>query len=139
MLAAARVSVLVPAVLLGLKDAVTPAGNPDADKFTIPAKPLSGVTVIALVPLLPCVNVTLFGLAVSAKLGAGTTVRLTDVPLLKLLDVPVIVTVNVPVAAALPALKVSVLVPDVLAGLKLAVTPAGRPAADKLTASLKPF
>jgi hypothetical protein len=61
------------------------------------------------------------------------------VPLLRLFDVPVMVTVNVPVTAALPALKVSVLLPVVLAGLKLVVTPEGTFAADRVTASPKPF
>ena len=38
---------------LGLKDAVTPLGKPDADKVTPLLKPFCGVTVIVLVPLLP--------------------------------------------------------------------------------------
>ena len=36
---AARVSTLEPLVLLGLNDAVTPLGNPDADKLTLALKP----------------------------------------------------------------------------------------------------
>ena len=39
-LLAVRVNVLVLAVLAGLKDAVTPLGNPVADKLTLPVKPL---------------------------------------------------------------------------------------------------
>jgi len=62
---AVSVSVLVPVVLVGLKDAVTPAGNPDADKLTLPVKPLVGLTVIVLVPLPPCATVTLVGEAES--------------------------------------------------------------------------
>jgi len=42
-------------VLLGLKDAVTPLGNPEAEKVTFPVKPFFAVTVIVLVPLVPCV------------------------------------------------------------------------------------
>jgi hypothetical protein len=38
-LLAVSVSVLVLAVLLGLNDAVTPLGSPDADKLTFPVKP----------------------------------------------------------------------------------------------------
>ena len=49
------------------------------------------------------------------------------------------VTVTVPVAAVLLAVSVSLLVLAVLAGLNDAVTPLGRPDADKLTVLLKPF
>ena len=59
------VNVLVPAVLLGLKEAVTPLGKPEADKLTLPVKPFCGTTVIVLAPLLPCTRVTLFGKAES--------------------------------------------------------------------------
>ncbi len=38
-LVADSVSVLVLVVLLGLNDAVTPLGSPDADKSTFPLKP----------------------------------------------------------------------------------------------------
>lgn len=48
---AVRVRVLAPVVLAGLKDAVTPLGRPEATKLTMPLKPLSGLTVIVLVPL----------------------------------------------------------------------------------------
>jgi len=51
----------------------------------------------------------------------------------------VTVTVTVPVAAVLLAVSVNVLVVAVLLGLNDAVTPLGRPAADKLTLPLKPF
>jgi len=46
---------------------------------------------------------------------------------------------TVKLAAALLADSVSVLVPMVLAGLKTAVTPVGKPGTDKLTLLLKPF
>jgi hypothetical protein len=65
-LVAASVNVLVLAVLLGLNDAVTPLGRPDADKLTLPLKPFSGVTLIVLVPLAPCAMVKLLGDAESA-------------------------------------------------------------------------
>jgi len=60
-LLAVSVKVLVLAVLLGLNDAVTPLGRPDADKPTMPLKPFCGVTVMVLVPLAPCTIVKLFG------------------------------------------------------------------------------
>ena len=60
-LPAVSVNVLVLAVLLGLNDAVTPPGKPDADKLTLPLKPFCGVTVMVLVPLAPCAIVKLLG------------------------------------------------------------------------------
>ena len=76
---AASVSVLVPIVLVGLNVAVTPLGTPDAARPTVPLKPLSGATVMLLVPLAPCVTVRLLGIADSLKSGmaAGFTVRLS--------------------------------------------------------------
>ena len=49
------------------------------------------------------------------------------------------VTLAVPTAAVPDAVSVNVLVDVVLAGLNDAVTPLGRPEADKMTLSLKPF
>ena len=40
---------------------MTPLGNPEADRVTLPVKPFSGETVIVLEPLLPWVIVTLLG------------------------------------------------------------------------------
>ena len=59
--------------------------------------------------------------------------------LARLPEVPVTVRVTVPVAAVLVAVRVSEL--EVVAGFGLndAVTPLGRPEADKLTLPLKPF
>lgn len=48
-----RVRMLVPVVLAGLKDAVTPAGRPLAARFTAPVNPFRSITAIVLVPLLP--------------------------------------------------------------------------------------
>lgn len=50
-----------------------------------------------------------------------------------------IVTVEVPVVAVLLAASVSVLVPVVLVGLKVAVTPLGRPEAIRATLPAKLF
>ena len=77
-LLAVSVSVLALAVLVGLKDAVTPLGRPDADKLTLPLKPFCGVMVTALVPLAPCAIVTLPGDAESEKLGGGATGALIE-------------------------------------------------------------
>jgi hypothetical protein len=58
---ATNVNVLVVLVVLGLNDAVTPLGRPDADKLTLPLKPFWAVTVIVLAPLVPCMTVRLVG------------------------------------------------------------------------------
>jgi hypothetical protein len=60
-LLAVSVNVLVLAVLLGLNDAVTPPGRPDADKLTLLLKPFCGVIVMVLAPLAPCTTVKLLG------------------------------------------------------------------------------
>src|ERR1019366_5183900 len=117
----------------------TPLGRPDAERVTLPLKPFDGVMLIVLVPWLPCVMVKLLGLADSVKLGAGVTVRLIVVVLFKLPDVPVIVTVAVPVAAVALAVKVSVLLLVAGLGLNAAVTPLGKPDAERVTLPLKPF
>ncbi len=67
-LLAVSVNVLVLAVLLGLNDAVTPLGRPDADKLTLPLKPFCGATVMVLAPLAPCVMLKLLGDAERVKI-----------------------------------------------------------------------
>src|SRR5215469_8509728 len=110
-LLAVSVNVLVLAVLLGLNEAVTPLGNPEADKLTLPLKPFTGLTVMVLVPLLPCATVRLFGEADSEKsaCSAALTVRLMVVVCVSVPSVPLMVTVAVPVAAVLLAESVNVL------------------------------
>lgn len=136
---ALSVNVLVLVALAGLNDAVTPLGRPDADNATVLLKPLRGFTVMVLEPVEPCVIVRLLGEAVSEKFGGGLTVRESVVEPDRLPDEPVMVTVAVPVTAVALAVSASVLVPVVLVGLNAAVTPAGKPDADKLTVPLKPF
>lgn len=140
-LLAVNVTVLLVVVLPGLKEAVTPLGRPEADRLTLPVNPFTGLTVIVLLPLPPCVTETLVGDAESEKFGtaAAFTVSVTVVVWLRLPDVPVIVTVAVPVVAVELAVSVKVLLPVVLAGLKLAVTPDGSPEAERLTLPLNPF
>ena len=60
---AVNVNVLAVVAGFALKDAVTPLGRPDVDKLTLPLKPFRGVTVILLVPAVPCVIVKLLGVA----------------------------------------------------------------------------
>lgn len=137
-LLAVSVKVLELVVLAGLNDAVTPLGRPDADSATLLLKPLSGFTVMALEALDPCAMVRLLGEAESEKFGGGLTVRVSVVELDRLPEEPAMVTVAEPVVAVLVAVKVNVLVPVVLVGLKEAVTPDGKPDADKPTVPLKP-
>jgi hypothetical protein len=66
---AVSINVLVAVAALGLNNAVTPLGSPDTDKLTLPLNPFCGVTVIVLVPLVPCVIVKLSGDAESEKFG----------------------------------------------------------------------
>jgi hypothetical protein len=70
---AVSVSVLVVVVELGLNAAVTPLGRPAMLKLTLLLKPFSGLTVMVLVPLLPCTTVTELGLALRLKSGPDTT------------------------------------------------------------------
>jgi hypothetical protein len=96
--------------------------------------------VTLLVPLAPaCTIVTLVGEAASEKFGAAPTVKLTDVVCVKLPDTPVIVTVAAPVAAVAPAVKVKVVEVVEGFGLNAAVTPVGKPVAEKVTLPVKPF
>jgi hypothetical protein len=131
-------------VLAGLKEGVTPAGKPEADKMTLPVKPFSGVTEMVLPPLAPWTIDKVFGEAEREKLGAGAAVTVTEtvVVFVKLPEVPVIVTLTVPGVMVLLAVSVKVLEfveLVVLTGLKDAETPLGRPDADKATLPLKPF
>lgn len=68
-LLAVRVNVLVEVAGFVPKVAVTPLGKPDAARVTLPENPPRSVTLIVLVPLPPCVTVTLLGEAESVKLG----------------------------------------------------------------------
>lgn len=59
--------------------------------------------------------------------------------LLRLPEVPVMVTVKVPIAAVAPTPRVSVVEAGSGLELKNAVTPLGRPDAEKVTLPVKPF
>lgn len=73
------------------------------------------------------------------KAGAAVIVRLTDAVPLRLPEVPVMVTTAVPSEAELAAFSCNVLLLVVLAGVKDAVTPVGRPVALRATAAVNPF
>jgi len=66
---AVNVATLVDVVGFVPKVAVTPAGRPEADRVTLPVKPPEGVTVMVLLPLVPCVTFRLVGDAERVKFG----------------------------------------------------------------------
>lgn len=121
--------------------AVTPLGKPLALSVVAELNPPVLVTVIVLVPLLPCVAVTEVGEAETLKFGVTDefTVRARVVFAVKLPEVPVIVTVADPVVAVLLAVSVSRLVPVVGFVPNVAVTPLGRPDAARFTLPENPF
>jgi hypothetical protein len=75
-LLAVSVRVLDVVAGFGLKDAITPLGNPEADKVTPLLKPFCGVTVIVLMPEAPWTTLTLFE-AESVYVGGSVTVNET--------------------------------------------------------------
>ena len=72
-LLADNVRMLVVKVLLGAREAVTPAGMPDAVKLTFPVNAPIATTVIVLAPFVPCTRVMLLGEAVRLKPAIGVT------------------------------------------------------------------
>jgi len=68
-LPAVKVSTLVDEVGFVPNEAVTPLGRAEVDSVTDPVKPLEGVTVTVLLPLVPCFTVRLAGEADSEKSG----------------------------------------------------------------------
>ena len=96
---------------------------------------------IVLVPLVDRLRLRLVGEADSEKSGtAGAfTVSVRLVVRVSVPEVPLTVNVTVPVAALPAAVSVRVLAEVALGGLKLAVTPEGRPEIDKFTLPLKPL
>lgn len=132
-LAAVKVAVLGddPEVEAGAKATLTPLGAPEALRETLPVKPPSASTDTLAVALPPRRTMMLAGEGDSENPAAPPedfTVRATVVDLLMLgLElVPTIVTVALPAGAVDKALKVTVLLPEVDGGLKLAETPSGR-------------
>ena len=139
-----RVELPLPgaAIEAALKLAVTPVGNPATDSPTAELNPPLTVVVIVELPDVPCARDRLEGDATTVKSAgcAAFTVRDSVAVCVIPPPVPVMVTFTVPVAAVLLAVRVRLEVPGVPteAGLKLAVTPEGRPEADNETVELKP-
>ena len=134
-----RVNVLEPVAGFGLKEVVVPLRMPEAERVTLPVKPLDGVMVTVLVPMALRAMLRLVGEADKLKLDEPLTVKETVVDLVSAPLTPLMVTAKVPMAAVALAVRVSVLVVVVLAGLNEAVTPLGKPDADKVTVPLNPL
>ncbi len=147
-LLAVKVSVELPlpgaAIELGLKLAVTPAGKPDTESETTALKPPLTVVESVLLPELPWATDKLPGEALTVKSGVAAAVMVRAIVVLWVMPPPVALTVTftVPVVAVLLAVKVSVELPlpgaTSVLGVKLAVTPEGRPEMDSEMAELKP-
>jgi len=141
-LLAVSLNTLLPVVGFVPNVAVTPLGRPEAARVTLPVNPPTSVTLIVSVALLPFFTDRLAADGTSAKPAVGLTVSAMVVVWVKEPLVAVTVTVTAPAVAVLDAASVStLLVPDVVvvAGLKLAVTPLGKPLAVNETASAKPL
>lgn len=125
----------------GEKLAWTPDGRPLAEMDTLPVRLPTKVTVSATVGFVFGGNVSVAGATEMVNSGLAVTVRVMVAVSVAEALVPVIVRLTSPTAAVLVAVKVSVLPPEPVTevGLKLAVTPAGRPLTVKATALSKPL
>src|ERR1700722_11285340 len=139
-LLAVRLCTLLPVVGFVPNEAVTPLGRPDGASVTLPVKPPTSVTLIVLVPLLPCVIDSDEGEDERVKpcVTLALTVSAIDVVAVSEPEVPVIVTVDEPVVAVLLAVRVSTLLFVVGLVPNEAVTPLGKPAAARVTLPVKP-
>jgi hypothetical protein len=76
-LLAVKVTTLLVVAGFTLKEAVTPVGNPEAARVTLPENPFTGVIVnVLLPPVAPLATLRVVGDAESLKLWAGVTVKL---------------------------------------------------------------
>jgi len=139
-LLAVNVNTLVDVVGFVPKEAVTPLGRAEFESVTDPVKPFEGVTVIVLLPLVPCLTVRLLGEADNEKFGVAVAFTVNEIVVVCVSEpeVPVMVTVEVPVVAVELAVNVTELLEVVGLVPKLAVTPEGRPDAESVTLPVKP-
>jgi hypothetical protein len=111
-------------------------------RFTVPVKPFDGVTVMVTVfPVVAPGSILIDELPPPiVNVGAGFTVRAMVVDAVRVPEVPVTVTVTGPPAlAVLLAVSVNTLEPAVGFVAKLAVTPLGKPVADRVTEPVNPY
>jgi hypothetical protein len=132
------------AMLPGLKLAVTPAGSPEADNEIAELKPPLTEVEMVLLPEPPWATERLVGEALRLKLGVAVAVMVSAMVVVFVIPPPLAVTVTVvvPVVAVPLAENVRVELPlpgaAIEAGLKLTVTPAGRPEAESEIEELNP-
>lgn len=135
---AVRVKTLLLVVGLGLNEAVTPLGIPDAVRVTAPANPPASSTVIVSVTPAFGETVTDGSAEKSVKLPdvAGLTVNAIVALAVNVPELPVTVTLDVPEAAVLLAVSVRMLL--LVAGFvpNDAVTPLGSPEIESVTLPL---
>ena len=105
---------------------------------TLPAKPPEPEIVMTSVVVPPCVTETVGAFGASTMLGAAFTVNAIVVDAVRLPEVPVIVMVAAPVVAVLVAVSVTTLDPVVGLVANAAVTPVGKPEADRVTLPVNP-
>jgi hypothetical protein len=136
-LPAVSVSRLVPVVGFGEKDALTPLGNPESERLTLPRNPYSGVTVTFAGVEVPDPRFTVSG---PAKVNAGATTSIVNVVFAVCAPLtPVTVNVLIPTGAESLAFKVSAAVPVTGFGEIEVVTPLGSPETARPTLPAKPY
>ena len=138
---------LVAAANTGLVEnaPVTPAGAPSSASATSPVNPPVRATPIAVIPLAPAAMLTAAGVEVNVTAGVAAAVSVSaKLAVCVVTPVPdaLMVTVLTPGVAVPATARLSVLVVEpaaIMAGVNVAVTPTGRPVAESVTASVKPF
>lgn len=131
-------------IVEGLKLTVVPVGMPEADKLTVPLKPLPRTTKMLETPCWPWATVRVEGTAETVKLPfpVGVMVRVTVAVCLIPPPLPVTVIGYVPVGAMFLSVMVMTDVPDPGApmelGLNVTDTPRGCPEAERLMELLNP-
>lgn len=130
----------VPVMLVGEKAAVTPVGRAEIERATTELNPFCAVAKTLTDVELPAMTGNEVSDGARAKLGAAMTRERVAVCLRDPL-VAVMVTVEELPGAVVAAVNLRALVPVPLmvAGVKVAVTPVGRPETTSATAELKPF
>lgn len=115
------------------KEAVTPAGRPEAAMLILPLKPPRAATATEMFAAPPWSRFTLAVVDESVNEGAVTIVTAIGEEADRVPELPVTITVAEPVTAAEVAVSVSVL------PVNDAVTPLGRPDTLRATVPVKPF
>jgi hypothetical protein len=129
---------VAPKLTVGISCAPDGVDVTAAVSVTLPVNPPAPEIVIVSVALLPCVTGTVDAVGASTMLGATLTVSAIVVEAVKLPETPVIVIVAAPVVAVPPAVNVTTLVPVVGLVANAAVTPLGKPEADRVTLPVNP-